>query len=280
MERSAVERTPIASPSVETNEGFLDRRTIAGLTVEQLIYIVVGLIAVFLRTYDLGIRPYHHDESIHAFFSWRILENGFGEYKYDPVYHGPLLYYSTALMMFLFGDSDFTARLSAVVFGLGVIAFAWPLRRYLGRWGALCFLLLVTFSPSWTYFTRFIRHDIHLALCNLAAVYFAFRYAESRRPLHLYLGAVFFAFAFTNKEDMYLLTPLFVAALTTMMLWGVVRGEQRLNEAIRETTSFLARSWLAILTSLVIFAAIWVLFYTSFGYHPEKWNAVSDALTY
>ena len=56
MERSAVERTPIASPSVETNEGFLDRRTIAGLTVEQLIYIVVGLIAVFLRTYDLG-RP-------------------------------------------------------------------------------------------------------------------------------------------------------------------------------------------------------------------------------
>jgi len=175
MERNTAERTPIASPSVETTESFLDRRTIGGLTVEQLIYIVVGLIAVFLRTYNLGDRPYHHDESIHAFFSWRILENGFGEYKYDPVYHGPLLYYATALMMFLFGDSDFTARLSAVVFGLGVIAFAWPLRRYLGRWGALSFLLLVTFSPSWTYFTRFIRHDIHLALCNLAAVYFAFR---------------------------------------------------------------------------------------------------------
>ena len=129
------------------------------------------------------MRPYHHDESIHAFFSWKIFKNGFAEYKYDPVYHGPTLYFSTALMMLLFGDNDFTGRLSAVLFGLGVVAFAWPLRRYIGRWGALSFLVLVTFSPSWTYFTRFVRHDIYLALCNLAAVYFAFRYARERaRP--------------------------------------------------------------------------------------------------
>src|SRR5215475_6056597 len=87
-------------------ESVLDRKSIAGLTLEQVVYIVIFLIAVVLRTYDLGIRPYHHDESIHAFFSWRILENGLGDYKYDPVYHGPLLYYSSALMMWLFGDSE------------------------------------------------------------------------------------------------------------------------------------------------------------------------------
>ena len=29
----------------------------------------------------------------------------------------------------------------------------------------------------------------------------------------------------------------------------------------------------------MIFAAIWVLLYTSFGYHPEKWFAVREALT-
>lgn len=258
----------------------LDRRTLGGLTVEQLVYIAVGLIAIFLRTYDLGLRPYHHDESIHAFFSWRILENGFGDYKYDPVYHGPVLYYSTALVMWLFGDNDFTARLSAVLFGLGVIAFAWPLRRYLGRWGALSFLLLVTFSPTWTYFTRFVRHDIYLALCNLGAVFFAFRYGETGRAKHLYVSAVFFALAFTNKEDMYLLSPLFLAGLGTMMAWGVLRGEQRAGEAVAETTGFLRRAVLPVLTSFLIFAAIWVLFYTSFGYHPERWNAVHDALTY
>jgi uncharacterized protein (TIGR03663 family) len=261
-------------------ESALDRKSIGGLSLEQVLYIGVLLIAVFLRTYALGMRPYHHDESIHAFFSWRILENGLGDYKYDPVYHGPLLYYSSALMMWLFGDSDFTGRLSAVVFGLGVLGFAWPMRRYLGRWGALSFMLLVTFSPSWTYFTRFLRHDIYLALCNLGAIYFAFRYGETGRAKHLYLGAVFLAFAFTDKEDMYLLTPLFLGALVVMMLWGVVRGEQRLPAAIRETTTLLRRSILPILTSLLIFASIWTLLYTSFGYHPEKWFAVREALEY
>jgi len=269
-----------ATLPVVTEENALDRTSIGGLTVEQLIYIALFLVAAFLRLYDLGVRPFHHDESIHAFFSWRILENGLGDYKYDPVYHGPLLYYSSALMMWLFGDSDFTARLSAVVFGLGVIAFGWPLRRYLGRWGALAFVLLVTFSPSWTYFTRFLRHDIYLALCNLGTVYFAFRYGETRRPKNLYIAAVFFGGAFANKEDMYLLTPMFLGALVIMMLWGVVRGEQKLSAAVGETTSLLRRSILPVLTALVIFASIWVLLYTSFGYHPEKWFAVREALTY
>ena len=288
MEQSAVERKSSGNRDVPTpaplgavaGDSALDRRTVGGLTVEQLIYVVVFAAALFLRLYELGLRPYHHDESIHAFFSWRILEGGLGDYKYDPVYHGPLLYYSTALMMWLFGDSDFTGRLSAVAFGLAVVGFAWPLRRYLGRWGALAFLVLVTFSPSWTYFTRFVRHDIYLALCNLGAIYFAFRYAENGRAKYLYVSAAFLGCAFVDKEDMYLLTPLFLGGFVVMMLWGVVRGEQRLGAAVAESTGLLRRSILPILTSAVIFCAIWVTFYTSFGYHPEKWFAVREALSY
>jgi predicted membrane-bound mannosyltransferase len=135
-----------------------------------------------------------------------------------------------------------------VVFGLGVVAFAWPLRRYLGRWGALSFLLLVTFSPSWTYFTRFVRHDIYLALCNLARSTSPSATPRARTASYLYLSAVVLGFAFTNKEDMYLMTPLFLAALAVMMLWGVVRGEQKLGRGDRETGSFLAAA-AAILTS-------------------------------
>lgn len=261
-------------------ESVLDRKTIAGLTVEQLVYILILLVAVFLRTYELGIRPYHHDESIHAFFSWKILQNGLGEYKYDPVYHGPLLYYSSALVMWLLGDNDFTGRFSAVLFGLGVIALGWPLRRYLGRWGALSFMVLVTFSPAWGYFTRFVRHDIYLAFCNLGAVYFAFRFGDTGRAKHLYISAALIALAFANKEDMYLLSPIFLLGLVVMMLWGVVTKEQTFSQALNESTTFLRRSLFAILTSLVIFCAIWVLLYTSFGYHPENWFAVDEALTY
>ncbi len=263
----------------------LDRKTIGGLTVEQALFVLFGLIALFLRTYDLGVRPYHHDESIHAFFSWKILQNGFSDYKYDPVYHGPTLYFSSALMMWLFGDTDFTGRLSAVAFGLGVVAFAWPLRRYIGRWGALCFLLLVTLSPTWVYFTRFIRHDIYLALCNLAAVFFAFRYGETGKAKHLYFSAVAIAFAFTNKEDMYLLTPIFLGGFIVMLLWGAFRGEQTVGSAVKEATGFLGRSWVAIATAFIIFAIIWIAMYTSFGTNPKmfEWYGVApirDALTY
>ena len=147
-------------------ESILDRKLVGKLTVEHVLHGVLFLIAIGLCAYHLGVRPYHHDESIHAFYSWKIAREGVSAYRYDPVYHGLILYYSSAAMMALFGDSDFTGRLSAVLFGLGVLAFAWPLRRYLGRPGALVFAALITFSPGWIYFTRFVRHDILSIRCH------------------------------------------------------------------------------------------------------------------
>jgi uncharacterized protein (TIGR03663 family) len=262
------------------SESALDRKVFGQTTVEKAVYVAVFLVAVFLSTYQLGVRPYHHDESIHAFFSWKITQEGLGNYRYDPVYHGPVLYYSSALVMRLFGDSDFTGRLSAVLFGLGVIAFSWPLRRYLGRWGALAFLVLLTFSPAWIYFTRFVRHDIYLALCNVSAVYFAFRYGETRRAWHLYVSAASLSLAFCTKEDMYLLSPLFLLSLALMEVWGVLGGEQSWRDAVKQAGAFLRSSLIPILTSLAVFAVVWLILYTSFGTHPENWNAVSRAIEY
>ena len=257
----------------------LSRKTFGNLTLEQTLYILIFILALFLRTYELGARPYHHDESIHAFFSWKITQQGVAEYRYDPVYHGPVLYYSTALLLLL-ADNDFTGRLSAVLFGLGVLAFAWPLRRYLGRWGALSFLMLVAFSPGWTYFTRFIRHDIYLAACNLAAVFCAFRYGDTRKAKYLYISAAAISAGFCTKEDMYLTSPLFLFGLISMVLWGVLRGEQKLGAALAETGTFLRTSILPILTSLVVFSIVWLVLYTSFFSHPENWNAVGRAIDY
>ncbi len=270
----APETKPAGMPSA------LDRVSLGGLTVEKWIFLGLFAIGVFLRLYDLGVRPYHHDESIHAVFSWKILKDGFTSYSYDPVYHGPVLYFSSALVMLLLGDNDFTGRLSAVLFGFGLMAMAWPMRRYLGRWGALCFLGLMVFSPSWTYFTRFVRHDIYLAALNMAAVYYAFQYGETRKPTKLYLSAAFLALAFCNKEDMYLTSPIFLLSLLTMMLWTVPWGEEKLRDVLGEIGTVLKSSTIPILTSIVIFCIIWVVFYTSFGYHPEHWLAVDEAIQY
>ena len=67
-------------------------------------------VALALRLIDLGARPFHHDESQDAYFSWLFQTSG--DYAYDPLLHGPLRFYLTAAVYTLFGDSDFTARLA------------------------------------------------------------------------------------------------------------------------------------------------------------------------
>ena len=274
---------PPARPVRAGRPSALDRRSLFGLTVEQWIYIAVFAVAVGTRVYDLGVRPYHHDESIHAVFSWKITTEGVGSYKYDPVYHGPWMYYTTALVLLLFGDSDFTGRLSAVFHGFGIMALAWPLRRYMGRSAALWFVVLVTFSPAWTYFTRFLRHDIYVAFGNLLAVYGGFRYADTRSARYLYASFAGLAIAFTNKEDMYALGPIFVVALVAMLAWEVVyaqdwRGELKAVRA--ETSGFLRQAAIPLITGVLVFATIWLVLYTSFFSHPKNWNAVTPALKY
>lgn len=269
---------PPASP-----ESILDRPLIGNLTVEKCLYVAVFLIAIFNRLYILGERPFHHDESIHAFFSWKIVDEGIKHYNYDPVYHGPILYYSSALVMKLFGDSDFTARLSAVLFGFGILAFAWPLRRFIGRWPAFMFLTLATFSPAFTYFTRFLRHDVYVGLGNIMAIYFAFRYAQSRKAQHLYYSAIGLAIAFCNKEDMYALIPVMLLSLALMMVWEVIyatdwRGQ--LRDTWGETAGFLRGAAIPIVTSLILFLVFSLAFYTSLFSHPEKWDPVTPALKY
>ena len=181
------------------------------------------------------------------------------------------------------GDTDFTVRLSAVLFGTGRLLFAWPLRRYVGRSGALSFLVLAGFSPALTYFTRFLRHDIYLALCNLAAIYWAFRHGDTRQPRYLYLSAASLALAFCTKEDMYLLTPLFLLCLLGALLWEVLGATDRraaLRGTWKEITGFFATAWIPLLTSGAVFAVVWLLLYTSFFTHPENWNAVERAISY
>ena len=274
---------PAAPPPVPPAASVLDRVVLGRLTLEQVLYLAFLVLAVASRFYILGVRPYHHDESIHAFFSWKIVDEGVRSYQYDPVYHGPLLYYATAAMMWLFGDSDATARSSAVLFGLGVLAMAWPLRRYMGRWGALSFLALLTLSPAFTYFTRFQRHDIYVAFCNLAFVYFGFRYAETRTLRYLYLAAAALSLAFATKEDMYALAPVFVASAVLMLAWEVIHSRDwrsALRQVSGETGALLRVSLVPLATAAIIFVGLWLALYTSFGTHNEHWNAVQRALSY
>src|SRR5690606_24389950 len=139
--------------------------------------ILIILFALLIRLFDLGERVFHHDESVHASFTLKLLDAG--QYSYNPAYHGPFLFHSTAAVFYFLGISDTTARLIPVFFGVAAMLLVFLLKKELGKRGVLWAAFLLAFSPSMVYFSRFFRNDLIIVFCTLAAVIGGIRYLEN-----------------------------------------------------------------------------------------------------
>ena len=148
---------------------------------ELAFYVALVLVALVMRVWELGDRAMHHDESLHALYSWYITV-GRG-YEHNPLLHGPLQYHLNALVFFLFGDNDATARITYALVGTGLVALPWLLRDWLGRTGAMCAGVLLAFSPTLLYFSRFARNDILMAALTLGLIIVVWRYMRDRQPV-------------------------------------------------------------------------------------------------
>src|SRR4051812_42890739 len=182
---------------------------------EIAFYVATVAVAFLLRMHDLGVRALHHDESLHAVYSWRLFQ-GQG-YTHDPMMHGPFQFHANALMMFLFGDNDVTVRLTAVLCGVGIVILAYFLRAELGRWGAMAAAVLFTVSPALLYFSRFTREDIYFGFFNLMMITGLLGFARTRQPRWIYMGSVGLALGFATKEAIYL-TGFLVASFVVIKI--------------------------------------------------------------
>ncbi len=187
------------------------------LTFEQFAYIVIGILALLMHLWGLGERALHHDETLHAVYSWNIY-TGKG-YMHDPLLHGPFLYHFGALMFFLFSDNDFTARLGFALFGIVLTLLPLLLRRELGRTAALLASAYLLISPAFLYVGRFARHDIYSVTFELLVVIAIVRYASTRQPRWLYMGTAALALMYTNQETTYLFLLIIGIPLLGVLLW-------------------------------------------------------------
>ena len=195
----AVQERDPGEPST-TTESWLDRRLdLTRVEPAVIVFLVLLVVAAMLRFWDLGARAMHYDEAVHALTSWQFY-TGERLYQYNPSTHGPLLYHLTALSYFLFGDSEAAARAPEALFGVLLVFLCYPLRRWLGRYGWLIAAGLVTFSPAFTYFARFARHDALVATLTLAAALFLLRFVEERRPRDLALAAAALGLSAASHE--------------------------------------------------------------------------------
>jgi uncharacterized protein (TIGR03663 family) len=129
------------------------------------VLIVLFAAALSTRLVRLGEKPFMHDESLFAYYSYCI--HAWQNYQYNPMLHGPLLLHLTAAGFALFGDSDFTARLWPALLGALCVLAPWAFRRRIGRPGALCAAAMFCFSPTLMYYSRFMRNDIPLLFFGL-----------------------------------------------------------------------------------------------------------------
>ncbi len=191
------------------------------LIAEQLAYLGIGLLALIAHLWGLGDRAMHHDETLHAAYSW-FLYSGRG-YMHDPLLHGPLLYHIGALLFWLFGDNDFTARLGAALAGTALTLTPYLIRRELGRLAAFLASVYLLISPVFLYYGRFIRHDIYSVLCEMLVFTAIVRYVSTRRPTWLYVGSLAYAVMFVNQETSYLFLLIMSAPLALIFLWRIFR---------------------------------------------------------
>ncbi len=189
---------------------------------EKGAYLLIVIAALFSRLYMLGVRSMSHDESLHVVYSYNLFA-GKG-YQHSPMMHGPLLFHLNALAYFFFGDTDFTSRLVPALLGIALILLPIAFRRWIGRWGALSVAVLLLISPSVTYYSRYIRHDIYAAVAFVALLWFVFRYLEEQKDKYLIGVAVSLAFGLITKEVAFIYGAIIGSYLAILAVRDLIRS--------------------------------------------------------
>ena len=250
----------------------------------------------FLHLAQLGTHAFHHDESIHAYASVRLLKEG--AYKYDPVYHGPVQYFAVtavfaassvigkavgvvtgyAALKTWDGTSDFTARLAPALAGVALTAMAFLLRRRFGARAAFAAGALCALSPNFLYYTRFCRDDAWSLLGTAGLFLWLDEYFAARRVKDLAIAALWAAVAFASKENFYVLLALMVPSVAAAWM-EPGRGLDVWNR-LRRLIDWLEENATAVVGALLLFFVTSEVLYTVFLVHPESGNPAFDAISY
>lgn len=253
----------------DTKTNWLERSihpAFPAITNEILIFAGILLLAVLTRFYDLEIRVMSHDESLHTYFSW-LLYRGQG-YQHTPMMHGPLQFHMLALIYFIFGASDLTARIPAVLFSIATVWMIWSWRDYLGKWGTLVSGLMLVVSPYMLYYGRYVRNESFTGVAGLLLLYGILRYLEKGDRHYFYFITFGALLHFLTKETAFIYAA---QALLYLGFYFIARVTRR----PWENNPGLFRAFVVALTAAAVLGAIGV----GFGYASRHADTLTSAET-
>jgi len=117
---------------------------------------------------------------------------------------------------------------------VALVILPYFLRLQIGDKGAISAAVILTFSPSLLYFSRFGRNDILMVVWAMLLLIFLWRYTESSKPRYLFGTAVVTALMLASKETAYfviLFMGLAALGLGWRQLWDVARRRMALADA-------------------------------------------------
>jgi uncharacterized protein (TIGR03663 family) len=269
--------TTLDEPTLQPRTAWLDLPVTRLFTVNRAIWVLAAILVLTAATrfYDLGTRALHHDESLHAVYSYYLYDRG--DYAHQPLMHGPMLFHLTAFGYWLFGATDSTARLVPALLGIAIAGAPWLFRRWIGEKGALVTSFLLFISPTMLYYSRFIREDIFMAAWTLVIVYGLFAYLQTGKLRDLGIMAAGWAFAFTQKENAYMIAFyvwVFLALIVGLRLAKVIGKASELK--VKEY-----REWhLVVLLGALFLPLVTPVLLYLFNFHPGIVAANSETSVY
>jgi uncharacterized protein (TIGR03663 family) len=207
--------------------------SLPAVTNEILLFAGIMLLAIVTRFYDLGARVMSHDESLHTYFSW-LLYRGQG-YQHTPMMHGPYQFHIIALTYFLFGVSDFTARIPSALFSIAIVWMVWYWRRYLGKWGAVVAAIFMVISPYMLYYGRYVRNESFVAFSGILMLYAMLRYIESGEKKYIFMVTAVTVLHFSSKETSFIYTAQALIFLGIYFIAQITRKPWENNSSFYKT---------------------------------------------
>ena len=219
------------------------------------LFLLILLATIALRFYFLDLKLFHHDEAIHAWFSYRLLTEG--TYIYDPMYHGPFLFYTTAGIFSLLGDSDLVGRLLPALLGTLLVPLLYPIYKlgYLDKKQTLVAALFLAVSPNMVYFSRFLRNDIFIAFFSMVMLVALLYYFEQHKMRYALIAGAAIGLGMSAKENM----PIIVLTFGVYLLYLVWTRRVRLP----------ARWVRDLVLGGLVAVGIMAVLYSSLGAHPD-----------
>ena len=227
--------------------------------------------ASFLRLFDPGLKPLHHDEGVNGSFLTQLFRTG--EYFYNPEnYHGPTLYYGGLVSSYIVGLNTTAIRLVPALFGIGIVWLLLGLRRWIGDLAALLAAAFIAVSPGAVFFSRYFIHETLFVFFTLCFVVYAMRYGEGKKPTDLYLASISAALLFATKETSVIsFAVLAIAAALAKAYLKFFRAGSDNDELSIDPQASLSdrRTAFTWTVAVVLFLLVSILFYSSFFTNPQ-----------